>query len=152
MREVGQLRVAKSIPGQQSPFGVTRAIESCALRFGVNIVDVLATPARGIGVVLDGTQAPFCAAGHGVKGNAAQEANFAVVTRPKLNTLDEGFQVRRIAFATGRYPDEVAVGIVFVAIYGISYFAKVAVKLGLFLAHDCKTKNWQCCGRENEQE
>src|SRR3990172_11732374 len=55
------------------PLTVFRSIESHGTRLGEHIVDVLASPDAGVGLVLIGAHSPFGGIGHRVDGNPAQE-------------------------------------------------------------------------------
>src|SRR5438105_12254162 len=71
---------------QLLPVDVLRAIERSSVRFGENVEDVLASPARGFGVVVHGAHAPLGLARHGINGDPPQEANFLAL---HVYTVDE---------------------------------------------------------------
>src|SRR6202161_3352014 len=58
------------------PVLILRAVQSLALRFGVNIEDALPAPGIRIRIVLHRTQPPLGRARHGIDGNLAKEADF----------------------------------------------------------------------------
>src|ERR1700746_3911640 len=58
------------------PVFIFRAVEACALRFGVDVEDVLSAPGIGIGIILHRSQAPFFTVGHGVCRDRTQETVF----------------------------------------------------------------------------
>ena len=95
----------------------------------MDVENITAAPGRGIRVVLDGLQIPFCAAGHGVHRDAAQEANLAVGAGANLDGFQERFQIWRVPFASNFHADEIAVRIVLIVVDGIPDFPQRFVKL-----------------------
>lgn len=125
------------------PIRVARSIEGRALRLGVDVEDVLASPGSGVRVVLNGLQIPFRAPGHGVYRDAAQEANLAVGTGANLDGFYERVQVRRISFASDFHADEIAVRIVLVVVNRVADFAERFVKLCFLLSLNAKAHDRQ---------
>src|SRR4029077_8805066 len=92
------------------PIGVSRSVERRPGGLAVDVEDVLAAPGGCVGIVLDGAQAPFGIAGHGVQGNAAKKADMAVGSAGKLNAVHESFQIGRIALGANLHLNLVFVG------------------------------------------
>src|SRR5438046_5186475 len=84
--------------GAVLPVGIFGSVEGCGLRFGAHIIDVLAAPACGIGVVLDGPEPPIRLARHGILGDAPEEANLLFSAGADVHRLNQRVYVRRITF------------------------------------------------------
>jgi hypothetical protein len=138
----------KREPGDRRhlPVCVMCSVEGRALGLGMHVENVFASPGRGIRIILDRLQIPFGASSHGIHGDAAQEADLAVGTGSYLNSFDERLQVRRVSFAAYFHADEIAVGVVFIAINGIVHLAQGLMKLRFFGPDNSHANDWQCSG------
>src|SRR5258706_14291523 len=87
------------------PLGKLSSIERPFVGFGIDVVQVLAAKAIGLGVVLIGPHSPIFLLGEWVARDAPQEAQlFAVGTIGQLDALDElveGFGVAESALLHG---------------------------------------------------
>src|SRR5271167_4015422 len=58
---------------------ILRAVQTCAVRLGVNVEDTLPAPGIRVRIVLHRTQTPFRFAGHRIHRNAPQKAQLLAV-------------------------------------------------------------------------
>jgi hypothetical protein len=134
------------------PVCVVCPVESRALRLGVHVENVLASPGRGVGVVLDCLEIPIGVAGHGIHGNAPQEADFAVSAGSDLHARHQRFQVRRITFASYFHADEVAVRVILIVVDGITHFAQGPMELRFSGPDDGEANDRQRCRCEYKKK
>src|SRR5207248_5763678 len=87
----------------------------------------------------------------GVFGDAPQKANLLVLSSADVRAFYQGFQVGRVAFAARLDANHAAVGIVLVAVNGVTHLPQVAVKLRLFLPNNCEPDDRKGGRGENKE-
>ena len=134
-----------------SPVGVLCAIERGRCGAGMHIKNITSAPARRVGVVLNGPQAPFRAPCHGVDRNAPEESLLLAGRAAVLNPFDECFEIGRVAFAADFDADQVEVSRIFIVVDSIAHFAQIPAKLGFFGADDGELQHRKRGRGKNEQ-
>src|ERR1051325_8004555 len=84
------------------PVTVFRTIQCRALRLGIHVEDVLATPGFRLRIILIGAHAPIRRVRHGVHGDAAEEFEFFIDGTDLSNTVDEILKFGGIAATVER--------------------------------------------------
>src|SRR5262245_21816970 len=86
----------------QLPIDIFRSVEGDAAALGVDIVDVLAAPARRVRIVLIGAHAPLLAARQRIDRDAAEELQLAAAgVAGGADAFDQDLQGRRVSFRAG---------------------------------------------------
>src|SRR5215203_1971874 len=84
------------------PVDILRSVEGDAPALREHIVDVLAAPGRGVGVVLIRPHAPLLRVRHRIHRDAAQEFQLAAAgVAVGADALDQHLELRRIPFRPG---------------------------------------------------
>src|SRR5689334_11973828 len=130
-----------------SPIRVLRAIHGRSSGLGIHIKNVLAAPMPRIWIVLDRSQAPVGAAGHGINGDLPQKNNLLVAAASKLHATHESLEIRWITFGSDIDTDGLVVRSVFVTVDGVADFVEIVAKNRLFLANHSVPGDRQSRGR-----
>ncbi len=124
----------------------------------MHVKNITSAPARRVGIVLNGPQAPFRAPCHGVDRNPPKESLLLPGCAAVLNPFDECLEIGRVAFAAHLHADQVEISRILIVVDSIAHFAQIPVKLG-FLGSDDRElqhrkrrrgKNEQNAGRNNQ--
>src|SRR5215469_2196563 len=114
-----------------SPIGIRGPIQCPALALGIDVENVLATPATGVWVVLHGAHPPVPLSRHGIHGDLAQELVLGRSRSFQLHALHQGVEIGRVTEAVGLGRNHAAVGEVLVAINRLAQIAQVSPQLEL---------------------
>src|SRR5229473_3751314 len=117
----------------------------------MNVKDVTPTPARRVGVILNRSQAPFGASGHGINWDSAEESFLLTAAATVFDPFDECVEIWRVAFAAGFDADQIEVGRVLKVVDGVSHLAKIPVKLSFLCTDDRKLHDGECRGGKDQQ-
>src|ERR1700751_2556896 len=115
------------------PFGILGSVQSGALRFGIHVVDILSAEGVAGGIILFGAQAPVSLPGHGIDGNATQEAHFLSLD---IDSLHQRLQIRRIVVAVHLGLDTALFGSVLISIDRPAHLPQVPAQLALLHSLD----------------
>ena len=124
----------------------------------MHVKNITSAPARRVGIVLNGSQAPFRAPCHGIDRNPPEKSLLLSGSAAVLDAFDERLKIGRVAFAADFDADQVEVGSILIVVDSIAHFAQIPAKLGFFGADDgelqhgkrCRGKNEQNAGRNNQ--
>src|SRR5580698_1227150 len=120
------------------PVRVLGAIQSRGLRLGIHVEDALPAERIRCRVILHRAHAPFCFAGHGIDGNAAQKADFLAL---HIDSLHQRVEIRRTVLSIYFGLERAAVGRILVVVDGVAHLPQIAAKLSFAIALDLETRD-----------